>query len=71
MLEVADNLERALSSSAEEQQQASADTAMAQLKSLRGGLNLTQKILMQVSLTPAKSASHQNLKLVLRMHLLY
>ena len=48
LLEVADNLERALGSAGEEQPQPSADTALAQLQSLRGGLNLTQKILMQV-----------------------
>ncbi|KAK9792512.1 hypothetical protein WJX73_009026 [Symbiochloris irregularis] len=48
LLEVADNLERALSVSGVEQQQTSADTALTQLESLRGGLNLTQKILRQV-----------------------
>lgn len=49
LLEVADNLERALSSAGEEQQAPSAETALAQLQSLRSGLNLTQKILMQVT----------------------
>ena len=48
LLEVADNLERALGSAPEEAQDPPADKAIAQLRTLRGGLQLTDKVLMQV-----------------------
>lgn len=59
---MADNLERALEIAPDEAEEPSADRAITQLKSLRDGLQLTDKVLLQVmACGTSQSCAHKTL----------